>query len=78
MISTNSTLVILAVATILCIVAVWVVKSEYAEYFNKNYMVEPLITIIILVGSVFMYMKLTEGPTTCKSPKEEENQVHVN
>ena len=51
--------IILAI-TALCVILVWVIKSEYPAYFAGNNLIAPIATIMILAGSVLMYRRLTK------------------
>jgi hypothetical protein len=59
---------ILLIFTSLCVILVWVIRLKYPDYFQKNPLVAPIVTVLILVSAIMIYKKMCES-SSCSSPK---------
>lgn len=59
---------ILLALTSLCVILVWVIRLRYPDYFQKNPLVAPIVTILIILAAIMMYKKI-DSSSSCSSPK---------
>jgi len=59
---------ILLAVTSLCVILVWLIRLKYPDYFQKNPLVAPIVTVLIVLAAIMIYKKMCES-SSCLSPK---------